>query len=125
MWDDVIIGKGPHICSAYKCYEGPDTKVDIKENSNSYWIDDLILGGSIKIFKDTVPGKRLTELLEQVKINGEVEYKIFNYLNRLFLKRVNPNTLTTIITNKMEEAYENGKEMKADEIRRALGILDY
>lgn len=125
MWDDVIIGKGPHICSAVKCYKGPETKVYISENQNSYWISDLILDGGMKIFKDTVPGKKLKELLEKAETDKEIEHKIYNYLNRLFLKRANPNILMEIIRVKLEEAYDKGKEMKAEEIRRALGILDY
>jgi hypothetical protein len=125
MWDDVIIGKGPHICSAVKCYEGPDTKVHISENQNSYWISDLILGGGMKIFKDTVPGKKLTEMLNKQPIDMIGEKKISKFLNKLFLARCNSERLMEIIEVKMEEAYDNGKEMKAEEIRRALGIYNY
>ena len=124
MWDDVVIGKGEHLCSSVKIYEGPDTRVYISENRNSYWISDLFIGGSMKIFKDTVQGKHLTELLEKVKTKGEIEYKISDFLNRLYLKRVNPLTLMEIIKTRMEESYNSGKEMKADEIRRVLGIFN-
>jgi hypothetical protein len=125
MWDDVIVGKGPHICSAVTCYEGPDTKVHISENQNSYWINDLILGEGMKIFKDTRQGQKLTKLLEAVKTNGEYEYKIYNFLNGILLKRIKPDMLMEYIRSEREKAYEQGKEMKADEIRRALGILEY
>lgn len=122
MWDEVIIGKGEHSCSATRCYEGPDTKVYIAHNNNSYWVSDLIMGGKMKIFKDTVQGQYLTELLARVQIKGEVEYKIFDFLNRLFLRRVNAGFLTTMITAKMEEAYRSGQEAKAREIRQALNM---
>ena len=122
MRDEVIIGNGEKSCSATKCYEGPDTKVYVAENRNSYWVSDLILGGSMKIFKHTVQGQHLTELLARVQINGEVEYKIFDFLNRLFLKRVNAGYLMTIISDNMVEAYRSGQEAKAREIRVALNM---
>ena len=124
MWDDVIIGKGEHSCSATKCYEGPDTKVYIAENNNCYWISDLIMGGSMKIFKDCREYQCLTKMLEKVKTNGEYEYKIYDYLNRLFLKRANPSIIITIITTQIEQAFNNGKEAKAKEIRVALNLED-
>jgi hypothetical protein len=122
MWDEVIIGKGEQSSSATRCYEGPDTKVYIAHNNNSYWISDLILGGSMKIFKECREGQYLTRMLSRVEAKAEYEYKIYNYLSRLFLKRVNPSTLMTIITNNMEDSYRKGQEAKAREIRVALNM---
>lgn len=122
MWDDIIIGKGkqPHICSAYKCYEGSESELNISENQNSYWISGLILGGSIKIYKDCAVGTKLIEMLSKPD-----EKKITKYLNKMFLARCNSQTLLTIIEDRLNESYEKGKEMKADEIRRTLGISGY
>ena len=124
MWDDVVIGKGEHLCSSCKIYEGPDTKVHISENRNSYWISDLILDGSIKIFKDTKEGKKLTEMLEKQPIDMIAERKISKFLNTLFLRRIKIELLIEFIDNAKEQAYEHGMKMKAGEIRRALGIFN-
>ena len=56
MLDDVIIGEGNRGNSAILIgrIEG---KHSISENSQSYWIRDIILDGEIVIFKDTKEGK--------------------------------------------------------------------
>ena len=123
MWDDVVIGKGPHICSAVTCFNGVDSEIHIAENQNSYWVSSLILGGSIKIYKDTNVGKKLTEMLNKKPIEMIGEKKITKYLNKIFLARCNPEVLLDIVENKLNESYEKGKEMKAAEIRSALRIF--
>lgn len=119
MWDDAKIGKGNYGCSATIIF-GVE-KGNISENGVSYWITNCICDMGMVVMKDTPEGQRITTLIESGK-TGDI---LQNYLDKIILKRISPAILKLKIQQAIDDAHDNGKEMKADEIRRVLGIREY
>ncbi len=115
MWDDIVIGKGNYGCSAVRNFDVP--KGNISENSVSYWISKCIADVSIRVMKDTKEGNRIKTLIETKKWEA-----LENYIDSLVLKRIKPEIMRNHIENQIDIAYEKGKDMKATEIRIALGL---
>lgn len=121
MWDDIIIGKSKlshQICSAVKVF---NISVDnISENQESYWISDCILGFGMKVYKDTVEGETITQLIKDDASESEIQ----NFLDGLILSKVSVSKLKTKIKNEMEKWYDEGKKAKQEEIKDVLGIRE-
>lgn len=122
MWDDVIIGSGEHLSSFVILFTGQDTQIRISENQSSYWIKNLILGAEMTIYKNTPEAKKLSKLLKDVKTDGKTEYVISDFLNRAFLKHIDPSKLSILITDATTRAFVQGQEAKLIEIQKVLGI---
>jgi hypothetical protein len=121
MYDEIVIGKGQHFCTAIKCYEGKD-RFYISENSNCYWISNLIFDTSMKVFKDTPEGQRITKLITNPK---PVDHRIREFLDKLVLKHMSYNILLASIQSLKDEAFEEGRNAKANEIKLILNIREY
>jgi hypothetical protein len=120
MYEDIVIGKGIQQCSAVVCYSGKNSFY-ISQNSNQYWISNLIFGASMKVFKDTTEGQRITKLITVDKPN---EYRIREYLDKQVLKHMSYNSLLVSIEQLKKDAFNEGRRAKATEIRLALNIND-
>lgn len=119
MWDDAKIGKGEYGCSAVKIFS--ISKGNVSENRVSYWITDCICEMGMVVMKDTREGQKITDMIA----NGIVDDRLQDYFDKILLKRVSPANLKLKIQQTIDDAYDKGKEMKADEIRSALGVRDY
>ena len=117
MWDSVIIGTGSKGSSAIRVLS---LKGDhsISENTVSYWIADLYLGLGMTIFKHTVEGEKLSQLIAE---NSGIE-TVKEYLDDLLLSNIDPVTLKEAIDKAIRRAVKDGADQKASEIRSALGI---
>jgi len=119
MWNDVKIGEGNHGNSAIRVFTV--TKGNISENHVSYWISDCMCYMGMVIMKNTVHGQKITKMIS----DGIVDERLQDYLDTILLKNVSPAQLKVRIQQALDDAYDKGKEMKADEIRRVLGIREY
>ncbi len=121
MWDNIVIGKGEHFCSAHLVFSlGDSNKHSICENSNSYWITHSFAGieVGIKVFKNTSEGKEITDIIQ----NKKGLSKLNQYLDKLTLARIKPSVFKSLIENQRKEDYELGRTAKEDKIKNVLGI---
>ena len=122
MWDDVIIGSGTKSCSAVKCYEDPKTGFSISENSNSYWISDLLFDMGMTVYKDTEEGLEISRMINVHEMEVINHRKLKKYLDMTLFKYIPYERLMTAIETEMEKSYEKGKEDKLKEIKEVLDI---
>lgn len=116
MWDDVIIGTGNKGSSALLTYF-PGNQ-NISENNVSYWISNVFLDIGMTIFKNTLEGQQLYQM-----INNRKSIDVINdFLIDLMLKNINADVLKRAINTALQRSYKDGQNAKADEIRIALGI---
>jgi len=116
-WNEFVIGKGEKRCSAVRVFDilGDHS---ISQNDISYWVSNCILGISGKIYKDTIPGKKITAMIKaKVPIEG-----IQKYIDQQALKYTKIDCIYNSIERLRNDAYRLGKDMKSAEIRDALGI---
>jgi hypothetical protein len=118
FFDGVVIGKGKKFCGTRKCYDCPDTQISIHECDVAYYICDIILNGEMTIYKDTMEGQALTQKLAD-KVS---EYEIKNFLDSVFLHYATHLYIQQLLLKSLEQAYKQGKDDKAKEIREALNI---
>ena len=116
MWDDAKIGKGNYGNMAVKVFAVE--KGNVSENQVSYWITHCVCDMGMIVMKDTREGQKITIMIA----NGITDERLQEYLDKILLKRVSPAQLKAKIEIALDDAYEKGKEMKADEIRTALGV---
>ena len=119
MWYDVKIGEGNYGNSAVKVFEVH--KDNISENSVSYWITRCICDMGMVVMKDTYEGRKIADMIA----NGYADDRLQNYLDEILLKQVSPANLKLKIQQVIDEAYDKGREAKAEEIRSVLGIREY
>lgn len=101
MSKEIIIGSGEVQTSAVHIFR-IEGKHSISENGGCYWISNLILDFSMKIFKDTPEGKKLTRLIDY-KVNLP---DILRYLNKLVLENSNHEKLIDYIENTIQSEKE-------------------
>ena len=118
FFEGVVIGTGEKFSGTHKCYEGPDTQLYVSECSIAYWITNLILDGEMTIYKDTMEGQALSQKL----VDNVNEYEIKNFLDQAFLHHASHLYLTQLVLKHTEQAYEQGRNDKAKEIRETLNI---
>lgn len=118
MWEDLTIGTGDYQCSATKVFaiKGDHS---ISQNSTCYWISGAYLEISLRIFKDTEEGKQLSEFVAR----GAHIDEITPWLDGVILRNIEPEKLKLAVDRALKQAYENGSNDRAAEIRRALGII--
>jgi hypothetical protein len=117
MWDDVVIGEGPHITMVLKVHE-IEGDHQISQNGNSYWISGLLCGLGMKIFKNTAEGTKLTLMINKRRSLEE----ILNFLNRTLVQHVDQETLVAAIERSKKDAFQEGYRAAQKDIRRALGV---
>jgi hypothetical protein len=119
--EEIIIGTGPKECSA--------TLVDIEDSNNcgmrlyrsraSYWISNAIFGCELKIYKSSKEGKSLTKLIESGTSMATIQY----YIDRIVLNNVSSPDVRELLNELKGRYIEEGKNLKAKEIRKSLGII--
>jgi hypothetical protein len=117
MWDDVIIGEGPHITMASKVREIEGDHC-ISQNSNSFWISGLLCGLGMKIFKDTAEGTKLTLMIRKRRSLEE----ILDFLNMTLVQHVDQEILVAAIERSKNDAFREGYRAAQKDIRKALGV---
>ena len=117
MWDDIIIGNGTKGTSACKVFdiEGDHS---ISQNKVSFWISDCFLGTGMTIFKDTVEGQTLENMIK----NKVGLTRIDKWIDELVIKKMKPKDLINRIKQSNVEYFESGKEAKSKEILKVLGL---
>lgn len=118
MWDDVVIGEGPHITMAYTVHEIEGNNHQISRNQNSYWISGLLCGLGMKIFKDTAEGAKLTLMIKK-RLPLE---EILNFLNTALVQHVDQEVLVAAIERSKKDAFQEGYRTAQKDIRKALGV---
>lgn len=117
MWDDVIIGTGSKGNSATRVFEIEGNK-NISENSVSYWIGECYLGLGMTIFKSTDEGMRLSQLINE---RASLE-TIQGYLDGCLLTNLSKDKLKEAITKALKQAFNDGRNSKAEQMRQVLGL---
>lgn len=120
MWDEIIIGSGPEAVTSINMHLA-DVKVSISQNSFSYWISSCFLGVSMKIYKNTEEGKKLTQIMKERHLVASRK-TIDNFLDQIVLKHLKKSQLLGYIKRSNEEHFKNGRESAQEEMRQALGI---
>ena len=117
MFDDVIIGEGPSFNSTIKVCEvkGLDT---LSENKYAYGVHDAYIGIRMTIYKNSKEGRDLAEFIKA----GTDATVLQNWFGTLALTHANPLLLRQKIDAALASARFEGSELRAEEIRHALGI---
>ena len=115
MWNDIIIGSGPHgICAEHVfAIEGEH---NISQDGVSFWISDCFLGVGMKIFKDTVEGKRIQQMINE-KVSPT---RINEWLDKIVLKHLSPAEVRKRILKEKKKSFEEGQRAKAAEVAEVL-----
>ncbi len=117
MWDDVVIGEGPHIVMAYKVRE-IEGDHHISQNGNSYWVSGLLCGLGMKIFKNTAEGTKLTLMIKRRRPLEE----ILDFLNTALVQHIDQEVLVAAIKRSGQNAFQEGYRAAQKDIRKALGV---
>lgn len=118
MWDDFKIGTGVAQTSATKVFSLPEgVAADISDNSTAFWISNAFCDAGGRIFKNTVEGKKLAELIEKGS-----SAPINTFLSKLVLMNITPAKLKRVIDEAINESFNRGREKAQDEMRHALGM---
>lgn len=113
----MVIGDGEKGCSASKVFElGGDHYVS--HNSVSYWISRCYLGMGMTIFKNTEEGRKLAQMIAEKRDGKEVEA----WLQGVLLSHVSQGRLKKAVTRAVADAFEQGRQHKAEELRSVLGL---
>ena len=89
---------------------------DISENSNEYWVYELLFGYTAIIQKSTEVGKQL-----EIFINDGVEYSIIqDFLNEYVLKDISLKEIREYIDQISESRFNDGRKYQAQCIKQAL-----
>lgn len=111
---DIIIGEGNKLNSATTILSC--SKFSAYENKNCYWVYISVLDLNIIIFKDTKQGERLKGMIE----NDASRKKIYNYLFKLAVKRINPKYLKVQIGNIKKQSFRKGMSKKESQIKKGF-----
>lgn len=114
MFDDIVIGTG-HAGTSWTAYE---MWGDISRNSVSHLVHLKFLDLTVTVFNNTPTG---VELKAKVKA-GVPEAEILEWMTEVIFPRVDPKLLRKKIDEAIEEAFERGRNAKAMEVRKVLGI---
>lgn len=128
MWNDIIVGSGESFCSAITYYNSKNSNISISKNQSSYWITGCIFDKGMTIYKDCEIGKKLTKLLELPDDGDATRFpskkskdrQIIEFLNKLILKRLPYDSIISLIESIRKQAFEEGRQAKADEILNVL-----
>ena len=115
MWDDIIIGNGPKGCSAILVFE-IEGNTDISQDGVSFWISRCFLDVGMKIFKDTVEGKRLQQMIDEKAPLARIN----EWLDKIVLTRLSPAEARKRILREKQKSFEEGQRAKAAELAKAL-----
>ena len=121
MWDDIKIGEGNKLNSAWHAYKVPDGP-SISHNPVSYWISECVLGIGVTIMKDTQEGAELAALLAPTDRDAPDALAIKNWLDALVFRNADPKMLTIRLESALKNAFHAGQAAKAEEVCRVLGI---
>jgi len=114
----IIIGKKIPTVTTISIYP-ISNKLSISANPNIYRVSLKFLEIDLEIEKEHSVGKKLTELIEK-KVKW---YDIEEYLLTIALTKIDVKYFKILIENKTNNAYENGKDDKAKEFKKVIGIL--
>ena len=98
---------------------------EISENSSSFLIHNLVFNATLKIFKTTNEGIILQKMIDEELSHDPDELitsTISDYLDNLVIKRVSLYQINSAIEKIKKDAFENGRNNKAHEIKKALGL---
>lgn len=93
-------------------------KICISENSADYWVSLKFLEINMKISKKHLIGKKLTEMIK----NYAKWFEIEDFLLKVSTPMLGAELLKVLITNKTNNAYEQGKTDQQKTLRLALGL---
>jgi len=117
MFHDVIVGDGKTGNSA-TLVMGLTSKAHVSQNTKCYWCVDVYLGLSLTIFKDTPEGEELATLIRQASAPCHVHHWLIGVL----LKHATADLVMRAIDDAIAAAKEEGKDEKAMEMRKVLGL---
>lgn len=114
MWDDFYIGTKPdgQFCSATALWY----MSDLSQNSEEYWWGGKYVSGRIR--NSSKEGKKITKMVSEGKSQKIIEL----YVETVAMKTLTPVKIMKLIQMVKDDAFEDGREDKAREIRKALGM---
>ena len=102
-----------------------DRQCDISQNDKEYWWDSggFFHGNRLSgyIAKDSIPGRKITRMLEMEKPPAEINA----YILRIAFAKVDLSVISDFIESVREAAFQEGRRAKAKEIREALEIRGF
>jgi hypothetical protein len=113
----VIVGEGKTGNSA-TLVMGLTSKAHVSQNTKCYWCVDVYLGLSLTIFKDTDEGATLETMLK----DGTSAEDVLRWLQLTVLENAPSHQIHAAVMDAIEAAKEEGKDEKAMEMRKVLGL---
>lgn len=92
----------------------------VSENNRRYWCVDPLFDATIHILKDSIAGKKITQMIDSRTKNEDIG----DYLTKIVMNRIKPGELMDCMLDREKAAFENGKCSARLEIRKALGLYD-
>lgn len=91
----------------------------VSRNSESFWVNEMILKIGLRIFKGTPEYDRLEALLDDKCITDET---IVDWIDKLTIRKASIAQIQVGLSNIAHEAYRQGRIDAKSEIRQALMI---
>jgi hypothetical protein len=117
MWDDFSIGTTESGIDGSAVSVGHSSNLSVSKLSYWYMNDSGRFGGRIGF--DSPEGQKLKSLIEAKKFKEAEDYAFY-----VGMKSVDHDRFLKVISEIRVAALEEGERMKADEIKRALGLFD-
>jgi hypothetical protein len=128
---NIQIGKKSKGCTWIRVFDLPAwfyDKYGLSENCDSF-TGQGVFGISFYVNKDTPDGKRLVQLLEEIKIKkGDLTLepqtikKIYKLIERFTFKSLTMEDVLDIVEDVKEESFKEGQKAKINELKKVLDI---
>jgi hypothetical protein len=117
MWDYIVVGEGKKLTGAKLITSIPDNEV-LSENSEAFWVSDIILGVYMTIYKTSPEGIVIDHTIK----SGRPMKEIRRYLDEVALQYMTVDQLMERIEEVEKEAFRKGEEHRASEIAKLLNL---
>lgn len=131
---EIQIGEKSKGCTWVRVFQLPNwfyEKYGLSENRDSF-VGTGVFGTYFHLHKDTPEGKKLIQLLEEIKIRqGDLKLepqtikKISKLIERFTFKSLTLEDVLDIVEEVKEESFRNGQKAKIEELKKVLEIREY
>lgn len=109
-----------HFCSATSMFIEKDTRNDISENSEEYWVSKCIFDSSVRIRKSSRLGNDITNYI----LAKQEPKEIYKMVDKEILKNyIGIEDLYIAMKNERSKGFWEGERANQDKIKKALGII--
>lgn len=114
MWEDFVIGDTGGHSAATTVVGHPG----LSGNSTAYWWHDHDLDVGGKIVKDSTEGRVITRMIEAAASGKQLD----KWILEVAVANMGAPKVVAMIARARAKSFDAGKESKASEIKKALGL---